>query len=459
MSSTEGTTTETDSPNPAYDDNDDNDYEAEPTTTKVIEAVGNVKKQPQEYDSRVVNEDGNIVGTATGSGGVKRSADHDDDDADDDGDGGPSRKHMKSNEHAQLVATHYNNLEEKGLAERSKSRIIYMRNFNNWIKSTLINEYLTEVKKAVKLGEPLRVLDMCCGRGGDLLKWEKGNITHLICTDIAEKSVEICEERYNSMLKRLQRHSFNKPFSAEFFSCDSTLVRLRSKYKDPTIKLHLVSCQFAFHYCFESLKQAECMIRNAAECLIEGGYFIGTMPDANDIMKRLNEADGDSFGNELYRISFLCNQDPPPLFGAKYNFELDGVVDCPEFLVYFPLLVKMARKFGLELVLKERFEDYFDRNCEKAKGLLERMEALETYPSNRSDGEAKQMEKTDEYEHVQKLITPKKERAQRYGTLSKSEWEATCMYYYLFISFFLQINWNNYCYFFVFFSSVLGLCI
>jgi hypothetical protein len=27
-----------------------------------------------------------------------------------------------------------------------------------------------------------------------------------------------------------------------------------------------------------------------------------------------------------------------PLFGAKYHFSLDELVDCPEYLVYFPLL-------------------------------------------------------------------------------------------------------------------------
>lgn len=61
-------------------------------------------------------------------------------------------------------------------------------------------------------------------------------------------------------------------------------VRLRSKFKDPTIKLDLVSCQFAFHYCFESLEQAECMLKNASECLKPGGYFIGTIPDAYDLV-------------------------------------------------------------------------------------------------------------------------------------------------------------------------------
>ena len=41
--------------------------------------------------------------------------------------------------HGSVVATHYNTLEERGLAERCKSRIFYLRNFNNWIKSMMIS--------------------------------------------------------------------------------------------------------------------------------------------------------------------------------------------------------------------------------------------------------------------------------------------------------------------------------
>lgn len=265
------------------------------------------------------------------------------------------------NDHSQVVASHYNNIGEKGLHERSKSRIFYMRNFNNWIKSVLIQEYMTKIKDSLSYGSPIRVLDMCCGKGGDLLKWDKANVAHLICTDIADVSIEQCKERYKTMVDR-NRKKFPPMFTAEFITCDNTNGRLREHYKDPSIELNLVSCQFAFHYCFESLRQAECMIKNAAECLKTGGYFIGTIPDANDIMKRQHEADAKKFGNSVYEISFLCDTKYPPLFGAKYNFALDGVVNCPEFLVHFPLLVKLARKYGLELVLKERFEDYFDRS-------------------------------------------------------------------------------------------------
>ena len=48
-----------------------------------------------------------------------------------------------------------------------------------------------------------------------------------------------------------------------------------------------------------------------------------------------------SFGNEIYNIAFEGqDKDNFPLFGAKYNFHLEGVVDCPEFLVHFPALEK-----------------------------------------------------------------------------------------------------------------------
>lgn len=274
----------------------------------------------------------------------------------------PAQNYVATNENTRVVATHYNELKEKGLADRFQSKIFYMRNFNNWIKAILINNHLTKIKDTMKHGAPLRVLDMCCGKGGDLLKWEKANITHLICTDIAEISIEQCKTRYESMVKKNEYKKYMKMFSAEFISCDSTLERLRGKYQDPSLRLDLVSCQFAFHYCFESLKQAECMLKNASECLRPGGYFIGTIPDADEIMRRQKIADSKTFGNDVYTISFLTDVEAPPLFGAKYNFQLEGVVNCPEFLVYFPLLEKLAKKFGLELVLKERVVDYYDQH-------------------------------------------------------------------------------------------------
>lgn len=61
-------------------------------------------------------------------------------------------------------------------------------------------------------------------------------------------------------------------------------MKINELFKDQNQSFDIVSCQFAFHYSFESVSQAECTIRNAADNLRPGGYFIGTIPDANDIV-------------------------------------------------------------------------------------------------------------------------------------------------------------------------------
>lgn len=64
------------------------------------------------------------------------------------------------------VALHYSKRQDVSEEVRSSSRILHLRNLNNWIKFTLIHEY-----------GPLqgRVLDLACGKGGDL-KNGKSNI-------------------------------------------------------------------------------------------------------------------------------------------------------------------------------------------------------------------------------------------------------------------------------------------
>ena len=48
-----------------------------------------------------------------------------------------------------------------------------------------------------------------------------------------------------------------------------------------------------------------------------------------------------TFGNDVYQITFKTpDKENIPLFGGEYDFHLEGVVDCPEFVVYFPALTK-----------------------------------------------------------------------------------------------------------------------
>lgn len=334
----------------------------------------------------------------------------------------PHRKHSHHhhNQHQEIIANHYNSRGDGGHQERNQSNIYHMRNFNNWIKSVLINTYVERVRGTLRHGDQLRALDMCCGKGGDLIKWREARVNHLVCTDIAAVSVDQCKQRYENMGGR---RKFD--YKIEYHACDATVERQRSQYEDSSIRFHVVSCQFAFHYCFESLPQAECMLRNASECLAAGGYFFGTIPNADEIMRRRQLSDEDEFGNEVYKISFECNANAPPLFGAKYNFYLDGVVNCPEFLVHFPTLVKLARKYGLRLVERKPFPEFFREKIQdgRHRGLLERMKALETFQLK-----GKWEKDASNYVGVREYMEGRKGDVEQVGTLSKCEWETVCLY-------------------------------
>jgi len=333
---------------------------------------------------------------------------------------------------AQTVAQHYNQLQESGLEERTRSRIFFLRNFNNWIKSIVIANTLSKIKES-KPQKNISVLDLGSGKGGDLLKWKKGRISSLVCADIAATSVQQSEERHRQNKQR-ERYGI---YDAEFIAADCTRERLKDKYKNPNQKFDLVSCQFAFHYCFESYEQALMMIRNASECLEVGGYFIGTTPNSLEIVRRLRSSPENSFGNDVYKITFdQDSKDKFPIFGTKYDFHLEGVVDCPEFLVYLPVVEKLAAHFGLKLVKKETFADFFKKHCGYKENLqlLGNMQALEPYPP--WDMSEPASSKPEDYAfaknfydtHIASDTSGQSHRPKKIGTLSLDEWEAATLY-------------------------------
>ena len=194
----------------------------------------------------------------------------------------------KSKEALNEVADHYNKKNETDLASRSKSRIFFLRNFNNWIKSVLLNKYINELPTS----RP-SVLDLGCGRGGDIRKWKIANVSRVTFADIAEKSLEECEKRY---------HENRASFKAKFVHLDATKELLADKIDSENERQHeLVSSQFVIHYSFESFEQADTFLRNVSDSLKVGGFFVGTTTNAYELIKRLRQSSTNSFGNEIYR--------------------------------------------------------------------------------------------------------------------------------------------------------------
>lgn len=323
------------------------------------------------------------------------------------------------------VAQHYNKIPAGSREGRKDSRIFYLRNFNNWVKSVIINEYLEKVKRRKRTSDDINVLDLGCGKGGDLLKWDKGKVDHVILADIAATSIDQCKERYSKLERDRRRgYSRDRVFTTEFFAADCTKEVISEKYKKKDIKLDLTSCQFAFHYSFESYEQADIMLKNACENLRVGGYFVGTTADSNKLVKRIKECkEADSFGNSVFNIK-ASSKDNFPLFGAKYMFYLEGVVDCPEFLVHFPTMEALAAKYNMKLVWKKSFHEIFKEFERENSHLLNKMNALETYPA---PGD-KTLVGVSESQYKSARDHIEKKGCKQVGTLSADEWEVAGLY-------------------------------
>ncbi|KAG5000828.1 hypothetical protein AAZX31_08G207000 [Glycine max] len=300
---------------------------------------------------------------------------------------------------ARKVADHYSARSNQTLEEREASPIIHLKKLNNWIKSVLIQLY-------ARRGDA--VLDLACGKGGDLIKWDKAKIGYYVGIDIAEGSIKDCRTRYNGDADHHQRRK-KFTFPARLICGDCYEVRLDKVLADDA-PFDLCSCQFALHYSWSTEVRARQALANVSALLRPGGIFIGTMPDANVIIKKLREAEGLTFGNSVYWVRFdeefsdkkFKSSSP---FGIKYTFHLEDAVDCPEWIVPFHIFKSLAEEYDFELVFAKNSHEFVHEYMKKPEfvELMRRLGAL-------GDGNQDQ------------------------STLSADEWEAA----YLYMSFVLR---------------------
>ena len=78
---------------------------------------------------------------------------------------------------------------DPGKEGRKASRIIFLRSFNNWVKASMINKYCKS------LGNEISVLDLCCGKGGDLDKYFMNRIKLYVGADISKDSLDNAMQR------------------------------------------------------------------------------------------------------------------------------------------------------------------------------------------------------------------------------------------------------------------------
>lgn len=236
-----------------------------------------------------------------------------------------------------IVRRHYNNVPQRGREWRTTdSQIKGLRSFNNWVKTVAIQKFSPDEEfldaLAVANGQDeaeqswvprtttadaeadlenkgLLVIDLGCGKGGDLGKWQQApqRVDLYVGLDPADISIDQATERYDNMRRpqgrKRPRRDVHPLFHAEFAAQDCFAESLADV---PIVKqvgfdenvgpggnimsarwggggFDVVVCMFAMHYAFENEVKARQMLKNVSGLLKKGGRFIGVSPNSDVI--------------------------------------------------------------------------------------------------------------------------------------------------------------------------------
>ncbi|KAK6073416.1 mRNA cap methyltransferase [Seiridium cupressi] len=324
-----------------------------------------------------------------------------------------------------VVRQHYNAVPERGRDWRkTDSNIKGLRVFNNWIKSTIIQKFSPDEDHTPGAheqgrdlagvgGKELLVLDIGCGKGGDLGKWQQAPqpVQLYVGLDPAEVSIQQAQDRFRQMGQRGGRGGRGghrggrnqRLFEAYFYpkDCYGTSIADINIIRDVgfessmgTRGFDIVSMMFCMHYAFETEQKARQMLKNVSGALKKGGRLLGCIPNSDIIGERVTEfnermaaqnadapegeappsddhEEGEAektaeWGNSLYRVRFPGKTPADgifrPPFGWKYNFFLDEAVEeVPEYVVPWEAFRALAEDYNLELQWHESFRDIWEK--------------------------------------------------------------------------------------------------
>ena len=187
-----------------------------------------------------------------------------------------------------------------------------MKHYHNFVKGQLL-------EMAVYDRSNISLLDLGCGKMGDIHKYVKNKIKFLVGIDYSHDNIyndkdsapiRVINNKYKSnKIKKLSNNTMviwgdvSKNISSGEAAMDvlnkyyldilygrvtvndvSKLGKMRNKGKQ---HFDIVSCQFAMHYFFENIEKLEGFITNIYENLKEGGMFIGTCLDGEHVFSAL----------------------------------------------------------------------------------------------------------------------------------------------------------------------------
>lgn len=188
-----------------------------------------------------------------------------------------------------------------------KSRLATdMRQFHNWIKSNMIYTFCHPMYQSNK---QLSVLDIGCGRGGDIMKFYYAMASFYVGIDLDLEglisAVDGAVSRYNQL--RRSHPNFPKMYFIQadgraLLNYDEQMRALNGmtrenrqmieKFFPKEVKnktqFDRINCQFAIHYFLKDETTWSNFKQNINESLRNGGYFMATAFDARTVVEVLS---------------------------------------------------------------------------------------------------------------------------------------------------------------------------
>ena len=248
-----------------------------------------------------------------------------------------------------MALSHYDSLAVPSRARRSAGPAVDLKRVHNDFKRTLLSEHASNASFLVDIG---------CGRGGDLQKWVASGVKRVLGVDVSEAQVGEAEKR---------RVAMGAP--AAGYAFEVTDPDLGALDDVPDGCADVVTCMFAHNYGFETEETASRLVTGIARSLRPGGKFVGVCADGRDVATLLRSAstvDAETYA--AFTLESLSGTVIGDGFGAGYSLRIaDTVLDGEdesgpvEYAVHHADLSRLSRNSGLSPIAGSWRKPAFDR--------------------------------------------------------------------------------------------------
>jgi mRNA (guanine-N7-)-methyltransferase len=236
------------------------------------------------------------------------------------------------------VAELYNNATATDENARRNGSMISMKRFHNEIKDFLLGRFAYNRDA---------LLDLCCGRGGDIHKWIKNKVKFVKALDLSDVSLADAKTRYAEVARTKKIKT-----KVEFVHTSSLGT---SKWKDDK-EYDVITCMFAMHYISDREDTMRTFLHNVAINLKPGGIFMGTIASGTRVMQMLGVEERLQTGVlKLYKMWSKDQEEEVAIttsrpFGMRYLCSITDTVtsgNSPEYLTFIKPVEDILAEYGI----------------------------------------------------------------------------------------------------------------